>query len=193
MKRLRNLIVAAALAAAPAAAQGPEVLPNASGPWSPPETGVSFPERFGDFQRTRIVRYKSADWSVGYDRILDGRKVGTVTIFLYQPANGACSTQFEDALQALAVSYSDASEVSRTAADSPEGGRPGSARRARHRMTAPFDRAARQVLSDTYVYCRPGSPWTIKYRSTWPVEQEDGGSAAPELVRGVDWPAAVAE
>lgn len=197
MKRLRSIVVAVALAATPLSAQvapSPTELPNDAGPWSPPGTGVAFPQQAGEFRRTRIVEYGSDNWSVGYDRIQDERKVGTTTVFLYVPSGGGrYSAELDGAVQALAMAYPAAVELSRATADSPEGGRPSAARHVRYRMTARFDGADREVLSDTYVYCHPESRWTIKYRSTWPASQHDGGDAAPELLRAIAWPAAMAE
>ena len=176
------------------AGQGPTELPPVSGPWSPPGTNTSFPERVGEFRRARIVRYGPADHSVAYDRIREERKIATTTVYVYKPSGGRpCSAQFDDGVAALKASYPQALETSRAAADSPKAGRPGVADRARFRTVGRFDQKEQELLSDLYVYCRPGSPWTIKYRSSWPVASRDQDGGAPELMRSIGWPATLAE
>lgn len=175
-------------------AQGPADLPPVAGPWSPPGTSIPFPESTGEFRRGRIVRYGPKDHSVAYDRVRDGRKVATTTVYVYVPSDGrSCSEQFADGVAAFKSTYPQAVEVSRAAADSPKAGRPGVADRTRFRLTGRFDNVEQELLSDLYVYCRAGSPWTIKYRSSWPASSGGDDGGAPELMRSIGWPAALAE
>lgn len=182
------------LAAAPAAAQAQE-LKVPPGDWHLAGVGASFPETIGEYERVSVHQYGPNDWSVGYNLYRGGKLVSVITVYLYpESAPGApCAAEFEGVKQAIVRARAGAAKLVEDVAASPRGSREGAALHARYAFSMSFGGGAEtQVHSDAYLYCRPGSRWWIKYRSTWPAAT-DRSAEAMGILRGIRWADDLAE
>jgi hypothetical protein len=180
-----------ALTALPAMAQPHEI--EAVGPWTPPGVDVTFPDRIGDYERARIVEYGPDDWSAGYTLIRDNKLVNAVTIYVYRTREGeSCDDEYRGSQQALTNANMGATLLSEDSAASPSGRRAGTARIARYGFKARYDGELQTVRSDLYLYCKPGTRWWVKARSTWP-EREPMDNEPAMLMRAIEWPSSVAD
>lgn len=178
------------MSAAPATAQ-PRELPVAPGSWSPPAAAsVVFPEAAGAYTRMAVTEYGKADWGVAYKRRSpDSALLSSIDVFFYV-ADGGCAKEFSGAVTALRERHAGARETERGAAPSPRGGN----RRGQLAMfdyVAPFGTAPQPVRSTVYVYCHPGSRWTIKARST-AIGDVDLKAETAGVLAAIGWPAAIA-
>ncbi|MEZ0242960.1 MAG: hypothetical protein ACAH11_06260 [Sphingomonas sp.] len=180
-----------ALTALPAMAQPREI--EAVGDWTPDGIDVTFPDRIGEYERVRIVEYGPDDWSAGYTLIRNDKLVNAVTIYVYRTREGeSCDDEFRGSQQALTNANMGASLISESQAASPSGTRAGTARIARYSFKAKYDGVQQTVRSDLYLYCKPGTRWWVKARSTWP-EREPMENEPAMLMRAIVWPSNVAD
>lgn len=187
--------LAVLLAAMPAAAQ--RQVENPPKIWARGDVGVTFPDAIGEWQRGRIVVYDDAgtDTSVGYDLIRGGRKLATVTIYIYPPFPiGGCDVQFADSKRSILGGrvYQNAQLLDETIAASPSGARPGVAKYARFTMEAKFDgTAAVKMRSDSYMFCTSSNKWIVALRGSWPKGESGIEQDMDRLRRAITWPEAL--
>lgn len=183
-------LLAASLLGSPAAAQGREVT-DPPAVWAHKFTGVHFPSRKDDFVRVQIFEYndEGSDASVGYDLIRNGRKIASVTIYIYPPfAIGGCENQYEDLKKSIfQAPYDDTRLLSEDRVPSPSGANDRAAYHARFSFAAPFDGQRVPVLSDAYLFCPAGDKWLVAYRATW-LKDEVIDKDVIALFRSFDWP-----
>jgi hypothetical protein len=191
MPEMKTLLAALALlalpvAAAPAAAQQMNEIEAPAGPWSPDGIDVSFPDRIGEYARVSVTAYGKANWAVGYNLWRGGTLVSSITVY-FITARQTCRKELEGSMGAIEHASPDALKLSDDTADSPSG-RHGAALHARYKYSVPFGGQTLPVLSDVYVYCRPGSAYWVKARSTWP-ESGDASGGVATVLRAIHWPA----
>lgn len=174
--------------ARPASAQEQFVPPD--GPWVHAATGTVFPQRIGDFARTKVVRYDpaGADSSIGYS-YKDASGQLTVTIYVYpmQPSH-SCAEYFTSARQSIEERYAGWLLIRLDTAPSPDGARAAVADRARYHLPAhAMNENVPDLWSDVYLHCPKGDRWLVKYRASW-----DGTQATfPDMGRfmgAIAWP-----
>lgn len=176
------------------AQEGPKELQVSPGSWTPGDTGVTFPETVGEYERTRVVQYGTEDWSVGYNLYRGGKLASVVTVYLYSwPEAVPCDRMFEDTKAAVVNGRPGAVLADQDVVASPRGGQSRAARRARYSFTMEFGGGVQTpVHSDAYLYCKPDSRWRIKYRATWPAEIDRSDDAAT-ILQAIGWPPAIAD
>ena len=182
-----------ALGAQPAAAQLREV-GRFTGPWTTPgKVKVTFPDRIGDFRLEQVVEFSSKDWSAGYLLEQDGKRVNIVTVYVYaRSRKQTCEGEVAVAEAAMEKVHPGMTRLSQGAANSPGGGSTGTAMQARYDLPPSTGAFSTAMASMLYLYCRPGSKWWVKVRSSWPPER-DHERDVETILRAITWPEEVAE
>lgn len=186
------LLVAAALAAQPAAAQR-EVATD--GPYVHRPAHAFFPVRVGQFRRSTIYRYdeEGKDVSASYNLATpEGRLLITIYIYPAVPAASAararlCGEEFGSANSAIASQHDDAAPSERGQALPVADVGPELSHRAAYRFRSPFDDHVQEIRSEVHLYCYVGGDWLVKYRVSAPVAVETKGPVET-FIRTGPWP-----
>ncbi|MES2989499.1 MAG: hypothetical protein V4808_16510 [Pseudomonadota bacterium] len=191
MYRLPSMLLALAAVIAPAttmAQTSSTRLNPPPGPWTLPGAPVVFPERIGDYQRALINESSPRNHSVGYILQRDGKRLATITIYVYAlDANPTCQQVFTDSAALIMRSTPTALRLTTGTAASPRGGKPDAALTSRFSYSTSFGGVPdRLVHSDLYLYCRPGSAWKIGARTSWPADTDMSGETA-RVLRAITW------
>ncbi|MBO9712556.1 hypothetical protein [Sphingomonas sp.] len=192
--RIALAIVACAalpMLATPAAAQ--REVTNPPPVWSHAATATSFPETLGDFVRTTVYEYNAegTDASVGYDLVRGGKKLASVTLYIYPPyTGGGCAAEYGAVKDGVAQSkaYQNVKLISEAPAPSPTGRTAGVADLATFTYDFGFGGGqSRPVRSEAYAFCAAHGAWIVSYRATWPSDIDVSQDVA-QLFRAIDWP-----
>lgn len=195
--RIATIVAAVPLFAIAAGAGAQSQVVEQAGPFQHVGTGTLFPETFGDFTRSRIVRYADPageDVSVGYDSTVSGKPV-SVTEYVYPaPAPTAdlsaetlCREEFDGS--AAQIDKHDGSR--RTGGPAPAPPMSGIAPTLGHRGSFTFnldlDGTPATLQSQLVLYCYVGGNWFVKYRaSALPGADLDG--AVTRFIASGPWP-----
>lgn len=193
MRKVKLMLVALAalaapLGAAPAVAQMVPVEAQ-PGPWSPDGVrDLSFPDTIGGYQRVSVNTYGGSNWAVGYNWREDDTLKGVITIY-YIAARTSCPEELASSERALTKASPTAKKVTGGTTAGPRG-RADVALHSGYSNTASFGGTERAIMSDIYLYCRPGAAYWIKARVTWPA---GAPSDLPMILRAISFPAAATD
>lgn len=187
---LLTALAAAILGATPAAAQ--REVTDAPETWVHRHVAVGFATRIGNFHRQDITEYNDdgSDASVGYDLVRDGRKVATVTIYVFPPyMSGSCEDQYAEVKRGIeqSTAYRDVRLTSESRTASPGGRKPRGAFLASYTLKASFAGEDGLLNSDAYVFCPAGGRWLVTYRATSPAG-EDVKAEVETFFHSFRWP-----
>lgn len=196
MRQFKIVLIAVAILFTPAAAMaqtGPTKLNPPSGPWTAPNAGVSFPEQIAEYRRVAVTEFDSRNHGVGYVLDRGGKRLNTITVFVYSlPGRPTCQQELDGSSASIKRSNPAALRYIGGTAASPRG-KAGAALYSRYLYSADFGgETAVKLTSDLYVYCKPGSEWIVKARTTWPATTDMSGEIAM-ILRAISWPATVAD
>lgn len=204
MKRLTRTLAAALAGAAlmsSAAAQEEVSVPRGEA-YIQAATGMTFPAQVGEFNRVSVYRYAAdgTDESAGYNLYRRGAHVAA-TVYVYpspeleigpgsQPETVLaaqallCSAQFDRVQLEIEGAYEGETliEESGTMHDETLGFR------AAYTFTSPnFARRRNvEVKSEAHLFCFVGGRWSVKYRFTYPVDQ-DVRAVIDAFMRDLAW------
>ncbi|RYE02595.1 MAG: hypothetical protein EOP61_08050 [Sphingomonadales bacterium] len=193
MRGLKTMLIALAALIAPVAATAQTEITAAPGPWSPPSVAVSFPETIGEYRRVRVTEFGPRNYGVGYVLERGGKRLNTLTVFVYTYGEARdCREEFESARTSILKANPAATLRKSGMAASPRG-TPGAALHASYAYTAKYaETQALPLTSDLYLYCKPGSQWFVKARTSWPASSDMSGEAAT-ILRAINWPSEVTD
>lgn len=194
MRRLKTILIALAALLAPAAAMAQPVKLNPPpGPWTAPNVAVTFPEKIGEYQRISVTEFNAKNHGVGYILERNGERLNTITVFVYVlPDRPTCKEEFEASAASIVRANPTAKRLVTDAAASPRG-TPRAALHASFAFSGAY--AADQnvpLTSDLYVYCKPGSEWIVKARTSWPANTDMSREAAM-ILRSINWSSEVTD
>ena len=183
-----------AFAATAAAAQYREI--TQSGPFRHDGSRTVFPEKVGNYERGRIVRYEDPageDVSVGYHARTDSGPI-ILTEYVYPaPApsatltrESACQAEF-DVSKAAIEKYGDSRKLGEPAAPAVAGIPPRLTHQASYSLSMVINGAPQTLQSDLLLYCYVGGNWFVKYRSSSP-PGTDSRSPLSQFVATGPWP-----
>lgn len=186
---LRLILLSAAGAASAVMAQGDAPSPPAI--WSPAiRPAPGFPASAAGYERTRISELGYDDWAVSYRRVLpDGWIASHAVVFLFQSEVG-CDKEIDRTWATIIKHRPDARDAVRGVAPSPLGKGP-TAQTLSFVYDVKSAEGPRPSRSLMYVYCHPGSRWTIKLRMTHD-DDVPGLAETAAILRAIRWPAAFA-
>ena len=147
-------------------------------------TGMVFPDKVGEFQRVAVHRYdaRGRNVSAGYNLILGDAGVA-VTVYVYplepragETARQACDREFTGVTGAIVSANPGNKAMGEKAVQGAVGGEAVPGRMAAFTYPQNFARALRTVTTRALVLCPVKERWIVKYRATWPAEQ-DGESS----------------
>jgi hypothetical protein len=188
------------LAAAPllalAATASAQVELEQSGPFRHVGSNTNFPEQFGEFSRSRIVRYDDPmgeDISVGYGGTVGSQRI-VITEYIYparQPAvgesrQGLCREEF-DLSAAEIQKHPNAQKLGEIAAPSMAGAVPTSGYRATYTFSQSVDGTPQTLQSQIAIYCYVGGNWFVKYRAS-SLPDTDLNNALNRFITSGPWP-----
>jgi len=197
MKIARIVMALPLIVAGSVATAEPQVIEQ-SGPFRHVGSNTSFPEQFGIFTRSRIVRYDDPmgeDISVGYGATVgDDRRVA-LTEFVYpapQPAvgqsrQGLCRDEF-DLSAAEIQKHPNAQKLGESPAPTMTGAVPTNGYRATYTFSQPINGTQQTVQSQIVIYCYVGGNWFVKYRAS-ALPGTDLNSALNAFITQGPWPA----
>ena len=196
--KLTTLATGLALAVAgialtyPSEGQAQKRIEQPTGPWKHRGTGVVFPDRVGQFERTSINEFSSdgRDAGVGY-KLVNSDGTLLINVYVYPKIGGYnCEEVFADSASLIAR-YPGAQENRFWISPSPDRSRSSAALSVRFDVPANSTGEGHQAsLSDLYLYCPAKGDWLVKYRASW-----FGGTAEDfpdplDLMSAIDWRAA---
>jgi hypothetical protein len=153
---------------------------------------VVFPETIGEYKRVSVTEFNSRNHGVGYALDRDGKRLNTVTLFAYVMAgNPTCQQEFDDSAASIMRANPAAVRISTGTAASPRG-RTDAALHSRYVYTANYAGTTMPIASDLYVYCKPGTEWMVKARSSGPASTDMSQDTAM-ILRAVTWPSEIAD
>lgn len=167
------------------------------------ESGISFPQRVGDLQRTRVVRYDKdgRDVSANYDstdRLL--RLFATVYVYpappltvigsppevVAQARSGLAEREFARNKLEILRNQSGAKLIEEREATHSEGGKTHHGAVAIYEYNYSFGGPEVPVRSYLYLFCNVDGKWSIKYRFTHP-RDVDGTATIEEFLQSFKW------
>lgn len=172
----------------PAAVTAQELLETPTGPWTHDMTGTVFPEKAGNFKRSKIYKYDEdgSDTSVGYSLETEGGFL-FLTFYVYPaPADVECKTVFDGVVQdVFEHEGTTLSGIGRPSAPWLDANARG--------YWARFNIPARSMgpnypafVSDAFLHCPENSRWLIKSRMSWDGDEE-GFPDTEILLNAIQW------
>ncbi|MCL5076333.1 MAG: hypothetical protein M1136_11940 [Chloroflexi bacterium] len=192
----------ASVATQPASQEPSQI--NVEGPYTHPGLKMRFPERIGDFERGKVLRYDQSeeDVSVGYN-LLSPRYPVVATVYVYPGVRVVSigslpkvvaqakalieEREFSAVKNEILKWYPGATSVTEDEALLDQPGRTLKGRK----LTFKFERVVAgtrlPMLSETYLFTL--DKWFIKYRFTYPEQSHDLATAQiREFMTSLQWP-----
>ncbi len=166
------------------------------GPFRHVGSNTTFPERFGDFARARIVRYDDPageDISAGYSFAMPGARIAFTEYIYPAPTPTAeltrerlCRDEF-DGSTAEIDKHANSRRLGEPAAPAVSGVPSGLTHRARYRFTLDVDGKPTTLQSQIVLYCYAGGNWFVKYRAS-SLPGADLDAALARFITSGPWP-----
>jgi hypothetical protein len=152
-------------------------------------TGMVFPDKVGEFKRIAVHRYdaEGRNVSAGYNlRLGDAGVAVTVYVYPLEPRAGetarqACDRDFAGVTRAIVAANPENEAMGETAVQGSVGAETVAGRMAAFTYSQNFAQALRTVTTRALVLCPVKERWIVKYRATWPADQD--GEAPFEAFR----------
>jgi hypothetical protein len=184
----------ALLLAAPAfaAAQPEDIRAQGTVPHAAARAG--FPERVGEFQRVRVLRYGEDDISANYD-LRRGENFLRVSVYIYpaQPAPraqraAACEQHMTGVTDVIMRQYPGAEMTENGAAPALPGTEDGLRFRAVHHIRLALRTSEPEDMrSESRLYCYVDDDWLVKYRISSNIDF-DVDALIEDFIRVGPWP-----
>lgn len=193
--------IAAILAAVPILVAGANAFAQSQlieqvGPFRHVGSNTTFPERFGDFARARIVRYDDPageDISAGYGLAVPGARIAFTQYVYPAPAPTAafsrerlCREEF-DGSTAEIDKHDNSHRLGEPSAPAVSGVPSGLGHRANYTFSLDLNGAPTTLQSQIVLYCYVGGNWFVKYRAS-SVPGIDLDGALTRFIKSGPWP-----
>ena len=166
------------------------------GPFRHVGSNTTFPERFGDFARARIVRYDDPageDISAGYGLAVPGARIALTQYIYPAPAPTAaltrerlCREEF-DGSAAEIDKHDNSHRLGEPAAPAVSGVASGLSHRASYTFSLDLNGTPTALQSQIALYCYVGGNWFVKYRASSVPGADLDGTLARFITSG-PWP-----